>query len=398
MTNKDKKKTKDQLIQELEELRLLVAKPWESSKYLTAIHQTSRRLQSLHSPETLAQEIIRVLEELLDYEYGAVLLIDKATKELKPFALSDQGHDATFVQRDKAYIASRGIRIGVGITGSVAKTGRSERIGDVRQDKRYFSMRDDIRSELCVPLINNDEITGVINIETTRLDAYSETDQRVLETAASQIAIAIDNANLYANLEHSHHELTLAYDNTLKGWAHALELRDMETKGHSEQVTAITVQLSEIMGYTGEEREHIRRGALLHDIGKMGIPDSILFKPGKLTKSEWKIMRQHPVYAYEMLSTIPYLQPALDIPYHHHEKWDGTGYPQGLAGKEIPLSARIFSVVDVWDALNSDRPYRKAWAREKVRTYMRAQRNIHFDPQVVDEFMKMIDNDTILTE
>ncbi len=338
MTNKDKKKTKDQLIQELEELRLLVAKPWESSKYLTAIHQTSRRLQSLHSPETLAQEIIRVLEDLLDYEYGAVLLIDKATNELKPFALSDQGRGVTFIQRDKAYIASQGIRIGVGITGSVAKTGKSERIGDVRQDKRYFSMRDDIRSELCVPLINNDEITGVINIETTRLDAYTETDQRVLETAASQIAIAIDNANLYANLEHSHHELTLAYDNTLKGWAHALELRDMETKGHSERVTEITVHLSEIMGYKGEELEHIRRGALLHDIGKMGIPDSILFKPGKLTKGEWKIMRQHPVYAYEMLSTIPYLQPALDIPYYHHEKWDGTGYLQGLAGKEIPLS------------------------------------------------------------
>ncbi len=398
MATKDKNKTKDQLIQELEDLRRLVSSPWQSSKYLTAIHQTSRRLQSLHSPETLAQEIIRVLEDLLDYEYGAVLLIDKATNELKPFALSDQGRGATFIQRDKAYIASQGIRIGVGITGSVAKTGKSERIGDVRQDKRYFSMRNDIRSELCVPLINNDEIIGVINIETTHLNAYSETDQRVLETTASQIAIAIDNATLYTNLENSHQALTLAYDNTLKGWAHALELRDMETKGHSERVTAITVQLSEIMGFTGEELEHIRRGALLHDIGKMGVPDSILFKPGKLTKSEWKIMRQHPVYAYEMLSTIPYLLPALDIPYHHHEKWDGTGYTQGLAGKEIPLSARIFSVVDVWDALNSDRPYRKAWEHEKVMVYIQAQRNIHFDPQVVDEFMKIVDNNTIITE
>ncbi|MBT3316113.1 MAG: GAF domain-containing protein [Anaerolineae bacterium] len=386
----DKNKTKSQLISELAELRQSASLSQGFSKYLIAVHRTSQRLQHLHSPESLAQEIIHVLEELLDYEYGAVLLINKSTKELLPFALSDQGRGSTFIDMDKAYISSRGIRVGIGITGGVAQTGKSEHIGDVRQDKRYFSMRDDIRSELCVPLINKKEIIGVINIETIKLNAYSEIDLRVLETVASQIAIAIDNANLYANLEKSHTALSLAYDNTLKGWARALELRDVEIKGHSNRVTDTTLRLARIMGIKGDDLEHVRRGALLHDIGKMGIPDSILLKPGKLTKKEWGIMRQHPVYAYKMLSDIPYLEPALDIPYYHHENWDGSGYPQGLVGEEIPHSARIFSIVDVWDALLSDRPYRKAWSKEKTYTYLIKNKGIHFDPHVVDVFMDML--------
>ena len=189
----------------------------------------------------------------------------------------------------------------------------------------------------------------------------------LLEAVATQVAIAIDNAVLFADLQRSNLELALAYDTTLEGWSSALDLRDKETEGHTRRVTEMSVDLARAMGVSDAELVHIRRGALLHDIGKMGIPDSVLLKPGPLTEEEWKIMRKHPVYANELLSPIAYLRPALDIPYCHHEKWDGTGYPRGLKGEQIPLAARIFAVVDVWDALRSDRPYRGARHDEEIR-------------------------------
>lgn len=165
--------------------------------------------------------------------------------------------------------------------------------------------------------------------------------------------------------------------------------RDKQTGDHTKQVTEMTLRIAQGLGVKEEELVHIRRGALLHDIGKMGIPDNILLKPGPLTDEEWGIMKQHPIYAYELLNSIEYLRPALDIPYCHHEKWDGTGYPRGLKGEEIPLSARIFAVVDVWDALISDRPYRPAWLKEKALEHIRFLSGIHFDPKVVDMFLKM---------
>ncbi|HSO27631.1 MAG TPA: HD domain-containing phosphohydrolase [Anaerolineales bacterium] len=181
-----------------------------------------------------------------------------------------------------------------------------------------------------------------------------------------------------------------AYDTTLEGWARALELRDKETEGHSRNVTNLAVKLAECLGLKEEELIHIRRGALLHDIGKMGIPDHILLKKGPLETEEWGALRQHPVYAYELLKQIPFLQPALVIPYCHHERWDGTGYPRGLKGAEIPLAARIFAVVDVWDALTSERPYRAAWSEADTLEYLRAQAGRHFDPQVVRSFLALI--------
>ena len=171
--------------------------------------------------------------------------------------------------------------------------------------------------------------------------------------------MAIDNLSLFDHLQRSNAALALAYDATLEGWSRALDLRDKETEGHTQRVTEITERLASMLNIDDATIIHLRRGALLHDIGKMGIPDSILLKPETLTEEEWAIMRKHPQYAYEMLSMIDYLRPALDIPYCHHERWDGKGYPRGLKGEEIPLAARIFSVVDVWDALTSNRPYRK---------------------------------------
>jgi len=184
-------------------------------------------------------------------------------------------------------------------------------------------------------------------------------------------------------------ELAVAYDTTIEGWARALELRDQEAEGHSQRVTELALRLARAMGISEEYLVLFRRGALLHDIGKMGIPDVILLKPDALTEEEWTIMRKHPIYAYDMLSPIAYLRPALDIPYCHHEKWDGTGYPRGLKGDQIPLAARIFAVVDVWDALRSDRPYRAAWPEEEVWEYIREQSGKHFDPQVVEAFLKI---------
>jgi len=190
--------------------------------------------------------------------------------------------------------------------------------------------------------------------------------------------------------KNAHAELERAYDETLKGWAKTLELRHLETKGHSERVTALTVNLAQALGVPEDQLVHIRRGALLHDIGKMAIPDSILLKPGPLDEVEWAIMRQHTEYAYEYLREIPFLQPVLDIPRYHHEFWDGQGYPFKLKGEEIPLGARIFSVIDVWDALCHDRVYHSAMPRAEVKTYLQQRAGSQFDPQVVAVFLQQM--------
>lgn len=193
-----------------------------------------------------------------------------------------------------------------------------------------------------------------------------------------------------AKLQVANEQLLDAYEATIEGWSHAMDLRDRETEGHSRRVAELTVNLAQAVGMSQEEIVHLRRGALLHDLGKIGIPDSILHKPSGLTDEEWVIMRKHPQFAHDMLYPIEYLRPALDIPYNHHEKWDGTGYPRGSRGEEIPLAARLFAVIDVWDALTSNRPYRPAWSDEEALTYIREQSGRHFDPQVVELFFKVI--------
>ena len=193
-----------------------------------------------------------------------------------------------------------------------------------------------------------------------------------------------------ADIEETHSKLLSAYDATIEGWSRALDLRDKETEGHTQRVTILTEKLARLAGISDDDLINIRRGSLLHDIGKLGVPDSILHKPDKLTGEEWVIMRKHPQYAYEMILPIEYLRPALDIPYCHHERWDGSGYPRGLKGEEIPLPARIFAIIDVWDAVTSDRPYRPAWDNQKALEYIREQTGKHFDPHVVDLFHKMM--------
>jgi putative nucleotidyltransferase with HDIG domain len=218
-----------------------------------------------------------------------------------------------------------------------------------------------------------------------------ELDIRVNAQSNDEFSILTESFNaMVASLSQSKDDLIKAYDNTLEGWAKALELRDKEIEGHSERVTKLTIQLAEEMGIQGEALVNIRRGALLHDIGKMGVPDAILHKKGPLNEEERKIIQQHPQSAYNILKHIDYLQAALEIPYCHHEKWDGSGYPRGLRGEEIPLSARMFTVVDVYDAMISDRPYRKSMSLEDVIAYLKDQSGSHFDPNVLNVFLKVL--------
>lgn len=246
------------------------------------------------------------------------------------------------------------------------------------------------KSYVCVPLISKGEVKGVMEIY--RRSKFTPSDEWLdfLETLAGQAAITIDNTQMFDNVQRANMELAIAYEATIEGWSRALDLRDKETEGHTQRVTEITMVLAKAVGIKDNQLQHIRRGALLHDIGKMGISDRILLKKGKLTSKEWDIMRTHPILAFQMLQPIAYLRNALDIPYSHHERWNGTGYPRGLKGEQIPLVARIFALADVWDALTSSRPYRKAWTSKKALTYIKQQSGKHFDPHLVEIFLKTI--------
>ncbi|MBI5051778.1 MAG: HD domain-containing protein [Chloroflexi bacterium] len=259
-------------------------------------------------------------------------------------------------------------------------------------DSRFAALKtaEGFTTYFCLPLITKGNVVGVLEIFYRALFESDFEWLSFLEMLAAQAAIAIDNANLFQNLQRSNIDLMLAYDTTLEGWSRALDLRDKETEGHSQRVTALTLQLARALELSEEAIIHIRRGALLHDIGKMGVPDSILLKPDKLTDDEWESMHRHPQLAVDLLSPIPYLRPALDIPYCHHEKWDGTGYPRGLQGEQIPLAARIFAIADVWDALRSDRPYRPGWSAHKTRDYIKSLSGTHLDPKVVEVFLTQL--------
>lgn len=287
------------------------------------------------------------------------------------------------------------LRIGEGLSARSILDRKAILVTDLASRSQDFLQNELLKDEAfvsyaCAPMLAKGEVKGLLEVFNRKALGVEPEWLSFLEMLGGQAAIAIENTHLYQDLQRSNLELTIAYDATIEGWAQALELRDQETEGHSRRVPELTLQLARELGLHGEILTHIRRGALLHDIGKMGIPDSILHKPGPLTNEEWALMRRHPVRAYELLSKIPYLQYALEIPYCHHEKWDGSGYPRGLKGEQIPLAARIFTIVDVFDALTSDRPYRPALNLPEVLTYIREQSGRHFDPAVVEAFLKLI--------
>jgi putative nucleotidyltransferase with HDIG domain len=241
-----------------------------------------------------------------------------------------------------------------------------------------------------VPMLSRNTVVGLLQVQSRRPNRFAKAELDLLTIITNTAGIAIQNATLIEQLQRSNKDLSEAYDATIEGWSRALELRDEETEGHTQRVAALTLKLARRMGFSSDELVHIRRGALLHDIGKMGVPDSILHKAGPLSDEERAIIQAHPTNAYRMLSPIEYLKPALDIPFAHHERWDGAGYPRGLKGEEIPLPARIFAVVDVWDALTSERPYHPAWQTERAFTYLRKNAGSQFDPTVVDTFIDLM--------
>ena len=383
--------------------------------------QTQRRLQRLEilraidAAITASVDLRPILSVLLDQvttrlglHAADVLLFDPHTRTLNYAAgrgFRSRGGEAASVRlgEGRAGRAALDRRI-VHISGEAVLANTSPRTGQLGREAftTYFA----------VPLLAKGQIKGVLELfhrapfdaaaeftpggsepRSAPKDEGSSADPEwleFLEALGAQAAIAIDNATMFSDLQRSHVELSLAYDDTIEGWARALDLRDKETEGHTQHVADLTLRLAHALGVGDSELVHLRRGALLHDIGKMGIPDGILLKPGPLTEAEWAIMRQHPEYAHQMLAPIAQLHLALDIPYCHHENWDGSGYPRGLKGEAIPLAARLFAVVDVWDALTSDRLYRAAWSPAQARAYLREQAGKLFEPRIVEMFLALM--------
>ncbi len=273
-----------------------------------------------------------------------------------------------------------------------------------RQDEQQATsilqhLSDRFSSLALMPLHYEDMVLGLLVIFSTRVEAFDKEEMDLIAEMAADLSYGLhaqyvrqERNDFLEKLEVTNRELAFSYDATLAGWSNALELRERETAGHSQRVVQFTLNIAEGLGIPEGDMKYLRMGALLHDIGKMGIPDAILLKPGPLDENEWITMRQHPLYAYELLKGIPHLQRALEIPRFHHERWDGGGYPQKLSGEKIPLAARIFAVVDVWDALISARPYRPAWSREEALNYILGQSGKQFDPRVVQLFKNVLEH------
>jgi putative nucleotidyltransferase with HDIG domain len=286
------------------------------------------------------------------------------------------------------------LKVGEQFPGQAALTGEIVRVDDIESLPAASRPRSpalrcgEFRACCAAPLTARGKVKGALELLFEEPVSPDREWLDYLAMLASLAGIAIDSHRLVSDLQQTNRELIAAYDATIEGWSRALDLRDRATWGHSDRVASLTVRVARRLGVPEEDLVHIRRGALLHDIGKMATPDTILLKPGKLTEEERAIMEQHTTHAYEMLSPIEFLRPALDIPFCHHERWDGSGYPRGLKGEEIPLGARVFAVVDVFDALTSDRPYRSGWSRDKALEHICALAGSHFDPRVVEAFMQ----------
>lgn len=359
-------------------------KVWQSQ--LEALMRIGRAINSSLGRRRVLEEVMDRLIELMHAERG-FLMSRQSDGELK-FEIA-RGLSQVNLEEDEFKVSMTVVR-------RVAETGDVILTTNAQEDPRFANqmsvMGYKLRSILCVPLKIKDKLIGVIYVDNkARIGTFRQDDLGLISAFADQAAVAIDNAQLIESLEASNKELQMAYQLTLEGWVHALDLRDKETEGHTQRVTILTERLARMMGMIGDDLIHLTRGALLHDIGKMAIPDGILLKPGELTEEERALIRKHPVYAYEMLHPIEFLRPALDIPYCHHEKWDGTGYPRGLKGEDIPFAARIFPVVDVYDALVSNRPYRKGLPLGEVRDIIKNGSGTHFDPRVVEAFLAMRD-------
>lgn len=346
---------------------------------LTSLREIDNVILSSFDLKISLEAILSQVKTQLGVDAADILIFDPISQTLN-FSVG-RGFNTNAIEQTK-------LRLGQSHAGNAALTHQIVHIHDLlNAGVPLFTpslKEEQFISFYAVPLFVKGQIKGVLELFHRATYELDNECLGFLKSLAGQAAIAIDNSTLFEDLQHSNMELSLAYDATIEGWSRALDLRDQETEGHTQRVTDMAVKLSSKFGFSNDDLLQIRRGALLHDIGKMGVPDKILLKPGPLTDEEWVIMKKHPTYAFEMLSPIRYLRSAIDIPYCHHEKWDGTGYPRGLIGDQIPLSARIFALVDVWDALRSNRPYRAAWSFEKVMSHIHSLSGTHFDPKVLE--------------
>ena len=368
----------------------------EITRLLEESRRRLRQVEALHSIDiaisasldlrTTLNVLLKHVESLLEVDAADILLFYPHLGQFKFSA------GRGFRTNDMEHLY---VRSGSSLAGRAVTQRRTIRVSadlgsNTDADTALIYQKEGFVAYAGVPLIAKGQIKGVLEVYHRSAHRPDPEWLKLLDTLAGQAAIAIDNTQLFDNLQQSNIELALAYDATIAGWSRAMDLRDKETEGHTQRVTELTLKLARAMRISEPELAQIRRGALLHDIGKMGVPDNILLKADQLTSEEWEKMRQHPVWAYEMLSSIRYLQPALDIPYCHHEKWDGSGYPRGLKGEQIPIAARIFAVADVWDAITSDRPYRTGWSEENALKYIEEQSGKYFDPKVVQEFFRLV--------
>jgi PAS domain S-box-containing protein len=383
---------------DLPAVRGIVLNCRDVTERIQAQHQVQQQLERLAA----LREVDRAITSSVDLRLTLDVVTQQVTAQLKVDAVSillldPHAHELKYAAgrgfRTKAIEQTR-LRVGEEHAGRAALERRTVHIPNLPANVKQFLRGTLLTSEnfiayYGVPLIVKGQVNGVLEIfHRAPLDAEPEWLD-FMEMLAGQAAVAIDNAGLFSGLQRANMDLTLAYEATIEGWSHALDLRDHETEGHTRRVTAMTLDLAQALGMSDERLIHVRHGALLHDIGKIGVPDAILLKPDALTDEEWQVMRLHPKIAYDLLASIAYLKPALDIPYCHHEKWDGSGYPRGLKGEQIPLAARVFAVVDAWDALTSNRPYRKAWSAGQAREYIAQNAGAHFDPRVAGMFLEM---------
>jgi putative nucleotidyltransferase with HDIG domain len=346
---------------------------------LAALHSIDMAISSSVDLRPTLNFLLGQVVYLLNVSAADILLLNPHTLTLEYSA--GNGFRSGEIEKSR-------LRLGEGYAGRAALECRTFNAPDLRAIGSDYARtkllaREEFVAYFGVPLVTKGKVIGVLDIFNRSPLAPDPEWLDFMEALASQAAIAIDSTTLFNDLQRSNLELSLAYDATIEGWSRALDLRDKETEGHTQRVTDMTLKLASAFGIGTVELAQVRWGALLHDIGKMGVPDRILLKPGVLTEGEWVIMKKHTTFAFGMLSPIRYLRSAIDIPYCHHEKWDGTGYPRGLKGEQIPLSARIFAVVDVFDALHSDRPYRSAWPIEKILTHIQSLSGTHFDPNVL---------------
>lgn len=351
---------------------------------LAALSEIDRIIASSFDLRLTLNQILRHVIQQLEVDAATVLLANPSTNTLE-YVAGDGFHELSIKQIK--------LRVGEGYAGKVALERRTIHLPNMASaeppfSRAYLTENEKFISYYGLPLVAKGQLKGILEVFHRKPLDPDEEWLSFLETLAEQAAIAIDNTELFNNLQQKNAELTLAYDATIEGWSYALDLRDKETEGHTKRVTDMTFKLGKKFGLQDNQLTYARWGALLHDIGKMGVPDAILQKPDKLSDEEWEIMKLHPVFARNMLERINYLKSAIDIPYCHHEKWDGTGYPRGLKGEQIPLAARIFAIADVWDALTSDRPYRPARPRKDALEYVRNAAGTHFDPQVVKLFFE----------